>query len=139
MYDYDFGFFDSASVVACSGTINATAEIIDVGAGLIEGVAVIDVTTIEIASDDELYSICIQGSNSSTFASTIVDLATLELGAYQVLNYSDVDSTIGRYNLPVRNELNGTKYRYLRLICDVAGTIDTTGITFSARLQKHAG
>ena len=97
-----------------------------------------DVTAIEIADNDELYTICVQGSSSSTFASTVENLATLELGALEVLNYGDTDSTTGRYNLPVRNEVNGTVYQYLRLICDVAGTV-STGITFSARLQKHAG
>ena len=135
MFDYDFKLFDLAAVTTCNATINATATIIDVGAGLIEANAVIDVTAIEIASDDELYTLTVQGSTSSTFASVVQDLAILELGAKEVLNYGDVDSTIGRHILPLRNERDGVTYQYLRLICDVTGDV-TTGITFSAYLGK---
>jgi hypothetical protein len=136
MFDYDFTLFDSAAVTECTATIVAGATIIDVGAGLLEANAVIDVTAIEIASNDELYTLTVQGSTSSTFASVVQDLAILELGALEVLNFGDVDSTIGRYILPVRNERDGVTYQYLRLICDVTGDV-TTGITFSAYLGKR--
>jgi hypothetical protein len=138
MFDYPFTFQESEAITACNATIVAGLDIIDVGAGLIEANCVVDVTAIEIASNDELYTLAVQGSSDSDFTSTVECLAILELGAKEVLNYSDVDSTTGRYNLPVRNERNGTTYQYLRLLCDVAGTV-STGITFSARLQKHAG
>ncbi len=42
-----------------------------------EGNMVVDVSAIEIADNDEVYKISLQGSNSATFASGIVDLAIL--------------------------------------------------------------
>ena len=135
MFDYDYTLKTAGLVDSCSGTIVAGATIVTIGDGLLEANCVIDVTAIEIASNDELYTICVQGSSESDFASTVENLAILELGALEVLNYSDVDSTTGRYILPVRNEVNGTKYPYLRLICDVAGDV-ATGINFTARLEK---
>ena len=136
MFDNDYILHTAALVASCNATVVAGATMVTIGDGLLEANAVIDVTAIEIASNDELYTICVQGSSESDFASTVVNLAILELGAKEVLNYSDVDSTIGRYILPVRNEVNGTKYPYLRLICDVAGAV-ATGINFTARLEKR--
>jgi hypothetical protein len=62
------------------------------------------------------------------------DLAVLILGAAEVIG-GDVDSSTGRYQVPFRNERNGTKYRYLRVYTDVSGTI-ATGINFTAYLGK---
>lgn len=138
MFDYGFTLFESAAVTTCTDTVVLGATIVDCGEAELQAFAVVDVTAIEIASNDELFTIAIQGSTSSTFASAIECLAILELGAKEVLNYCDTDSTTGRYSLPVYNVRNGTTYRYLRLICDVAGSI-STGITFSARLQTTPG
>ena len=71
---------------------------------------------------------------SATFASTIEEVAVIELGANEVLR-GDQDSTTGRYILPVRNEINGTVYRYARVYTVVAGTI-ATGINYKAFLAK---
>ncbi len=136
MFDNDYILHTAGLVFSCNATVVAGATMVTIGDGLLEANAVIDVTAIEIASDDELYTICVQGSSESDFASAVENLAILELGAKEVLNYADVDSTIGRYILPVRNEVNGTKYPYLRLICDVAGAV-ATGINFTARLEKR--
>lgn len=106
----------------------------DLGAGLVEGKLVVDVSAIEIFSNDEAYKISLQGSEKSDFADTIEDLAILELGAAEVIG-GDQDSTTGRYIIPFRTEKNGTIYRYVRLYIDVSGTI-STGITFLAYLGK---
>jgi hypothetical protein len=108
--------------------------IAELGAGLVEGHLIIDVSAIEIADDDELYKIKLQGSSSATFASVIEDLTILEVGAAEVLG-GDQDSAIGRYKVPFSNEKNGTIYPYVRLYTDVDGTI-ATGINFSAYLSK---
>jgi len=135
MIDNDYILKDAGLVAAdAAGTVDSEALIADLGAGLVEGNMVVDVSAIEIADNDEIYKISLQGSNSATFASGIVDLAILELGANEVIG-GDVDSTIGRYIVPFRTEKNGTVYQYVREYCDVDGTI-ATGINFTAHLTK---
>ena len=135
MIDYTHILKEEGLVASCNATVIAGATIVDLGLGLMEGHLIVDVSAIEIADNDELYTIVLQGSSESDFASTIENLAILELGANEVLDWSDVDSTIGRYILPFRTERNGTNYQYVRLICDVDGTV-ATGINFSAYLGK---
>jgi hypothetical protein len=135
MIDNDYILKETGLVDSCNATVILANPIIDVGEGLIEAHLICDVTAIEIADNDELYTIVLQGSSESDFASTIENLAILELGANEVLDWADVDSTIGRYIVPFRTERNGTTYQYVRLICDVDGTI-ATGINFSAYLGK---
>jgi hypothetical protein len=135
MIDYTHILKTAGLVASCNATVIAGATMVDLGLGLMEGHLVVDVTAIEIADNDELYTIVLQGSSESDFASDIENLAILELGANEVLDWSDVDSTIGRYILPFRTERNGTTYQYVRVICDVDGTVGT-GINFSAYLGK---
>ena len=80
------------------------------------------------------HKISLQGSSESDFASTIVDLAEITLGANEVIG-GDQDSATGRYKVPFRTEKNGTVYPYVRVYCDVSGTI-ATGINYSAYLGK---
>jgi hypothetical protein len=135
MIDKEHILKDAGLVAAdAAGTVGGDAKIINLGAGLVEGNMIVDVTAIEIASNDERYFISLQGSASATFASGIVDLAAVELGALEVIG-GDQDSTIGRYKVPFRTEKNGTIYPYVRLYTDVSGTI-ATGINFSAYLGK---
>lgn len=99
----------------------------------------INVSAIEIASNDELYRLQIQGSTSSTFASTIVTLASLELGANEVLvGGVDVDSVIGNYVMYGTNDVAGTIYPYIRGYTTISGTI-ATGINHQAWLTAMAG
>ena len=126
---------DAGLVAAdAAGTVDGSAKVADVGAGLVEGNLVVDVTAIEIASNDERYAIKLQGSSKADFADTFEDLAILELGAHEVLG-GDQDSEAGRYVIPFRNERKGTVYPYLRVYTDVSGTI-ATGINYSAHLTK---
>ena len=101
---------------------------------MVSGHLIVDVTEIEIAANDEVYKISLQGSSKSDFADTIEDLAILELGAAEVLG-GDQDSTAGRYRVPFSTEKNGTIWPYVRVYTDVTGTI-ATGINFSAYLGK---
>jgi hypothetical protein len=135
MIDYTHILKTAGLVASCNATVIAGATMVDLGLGLVEGHLVVDVTAIEIADNDELYTIVLQGSSESDFASDIENLAILELGANEVLDWADVDSTIGRYILPFRTERNDTVYQHIRLICDVDGTVGT-GINFSAHLTK---
>lgn len=129
--------FKDAGLVAAdaAATVDSVAKIVDVGEGLFEGDMIVDVSAIEIASNDERYEIQVQLSDSSSFASGVVGGATLVLGALEILIGTDTDSTTGRYILPFRNEVNGVWYRYARLYVNVTGTI-ATGINFIAWASK---
>ena len=131
-FDAELEFKDAGLVAADdAGTVDSVDKIVDLGEGLFEGNLVIDVTAIEIASNDERYEIQMQFSDSATFASGVVGGATQVLGALEVLIGTDTDSTTGRYVLPFRNEVNGTWYRYARVYVNCSGNI-ATGINFSA-------
>ena len=135
MIDYTHILKDAGLVAAsAAGQVDSSDVIIDVGAGLVEGKMIVDVSAIEIASDDEEYEIELQGSSLSGFGATYTVLASMKLGANEVLD-SDLDSTIGRYQVPFRSEKNGTNYRYLREYCACGGSI-ATGINFAAYLGK---
>jgi hypothetical protein len=128
-----------AGLVAASATGQVDGEdfIADIGAARMEAKMVVDVSAIEIASDNEIYQIALQGSDSATFNGTtgaITTLAILELGANEVIG-GDVDSVVGRYEVPFSNDKAGTVYPYVREYCTCNGSI-STGINFSAYLAK---
>jgi hypothetical protein len=54
----------------------------------------------------------------------------MQIGALEVTD-GDQDGATGRFILPVRNELNGVYYPYLRLYTVVAGAV-AAGINYSA-------
>jgi hypothetical protein len=111
--------------------VSAANKIIDLGAAVYTPFDVhVEVTAIEVGSNDELYELAIQVSSSATFASTIHTVALLPLGANEVL-LGDVDSVIGHYVIRCHNDIAGTAFRYVRGYTDVTGTI-ATGINFFA-------
>ncbi len=127
-----------AGLVAASAaaTVATAAKIVNVGEGLVEGSLVVDVSAIEIASNTELYSIALQGSDVADFSTgdeVIVELAVLNLGATEVIG-GTADSVVGRYSVPFRNEYKGTIYPYVRVYTTVAGDV-ATGINFKAHIQ----
>lgn len=129
---------DSSLSLKAAGLVAASAagSIINVGAFPIRADVVVDVTALEIASNDESYWIVIQGSPDSDFgtAGNIVELGAIHLGAKEIkLTDSDADDATGQFVFPVSNERNGTVYPYMRSYTVVAGTI-ATGINYSARL-----
>lgn len=112
--------------------VDGTAKVFDLGAAVYTPFDVlIKLLAVEIASNDELYRLFIQGSSSSTFASTIVQLGGIEFGANEVLVGSDQDTTTGDYLLRCHNEFDGTVYRYIRGYTVISGTI-ATGISHEA-------
>ncbi len=126
----------AAGVIAASA---AVATILDLGDGFVEGNIVIDVTALEIASNDEIYDIVAQLSPDAAFgtAGNIVERCSLTLCALEVTRTDAAkDAAIGRYILPFDNEFGGTLFRYLRLYTVVAGTI-ATGINYAARMCKR--
>lgn len=119
-----------AGLVATSA---AESTIVDLGDGLFDGYLVLEVTAIEVASNDEIYDVCLEGSAVAAMTSGSVCLARIQLG--NATAPADADTSTGRFVVPVRNEQNGTLYRYVRIYTAVAGSI-ATGINFSAWLAK---
>lgn len=138
--------YDADLLLKAAAAVGATADgtlVLDVGSGLLDADLVIDVTALEVDSNDESYEIIVEGSTVAAFATAaaICPLASITLGdkastrlAAGVLA-KGTDDVVGRYVLPFRNEQNGTIYRYLRIKTIVVGTI-ATGINYSAWVAK---
>jgi hypothetical protein len=136
-FDAELEFKDAGLIAAdAAATVDSVAKIVDLGEGLVEADMIIDVTAVEIASNDERYDVCVQLSDSASFASGIVNAAIYAFGALETLIGTDTDSTVGRYVLPFRNEVNGTWYRYARVYTNVTGSI-ATGINYVAWAAKR--
>ena len=111
-------------------TTSTDGDILDLGSGLVDGYLVLDVTAVEVASGNEIYTISLEGSNVAAMTSGSVCLAKKVFGNL-VVPMDAALSAAGRYVVPFRNEEGGTTYRYVRLSTLIAGTIDT-GISFAA-------
>jgi hypothetical protein len=115
---------------SAAAQVGGEARVLDLGAGLVEGNIVIDVTALELDDNDELYDIVVQLTNTAAFATDtdIVDRCSLTLAAAEVQRTDcNADGATGRYILPVDNDYKGTTYRYMRLYTVVAGTITNPG------------
>lgn len=129
-FDADLQYKDAGLVAASAAAqVSAAAKIVNLGAARSNLTMRLYVSAIEIASNDELYTILVQGSSSATFASDIVNLAGLPLGATEVAPGGANDAAIGWYELPYTNEHNGTIFPYTRLYTLVEGSI-ATGINY---------
>lgn len=129
--------YDAATLLRASASLTASADgdILDLGAGLVDGYLVIDLVSAEIATGNEIYTISLEGSNVAAMTSGSVCLAKKVFGNL-VVPMDGALSTAGRYVIPFRNEEGGTTFRYVRLSNLVAGTIDSTGIVFGAFIAK---
>ena len=128
--------YDNALSLKAAGAVTTTtteSTILDLGAGLVDGYLVLDVSAVEVASTDEIYLICLEGSNVAAMTSGSVSLAEIEMG--NATAPADADTSIGRFVVPFRNEQNGTTYRYVRIYTEVAGAI-AAGINFAAFIAK---
>ncbi len=136
--------YDNDLLLKAAGLVAASADgslILDVGTGLVDADLILDVTAMEVASNDESYTVVLEGSPDAAFgtATNITPLALIVMGdrlsTAGALQAQGADDTVGRYCVPCRNERNGTTYRYLRIRTVVAGTV-ATGINFTAWLAK---
>jgi len=140
---------DGASAVTATGLgqVDAAAQIVDLKQGASSGTAgdgmethgefVVDVSAIDQTTGDELYTMILEGSNASDFASGIVQLAVLQLGDEDtMLGNCDIDMETGRYVVPFTNEKNDVFYRYVRVAFVIGGT--SPSITCHARMQQMA-
>ena len=69
-----------------AGTVGGSAAIGNVGPAAVKGEVIVNVTALEIASNDELYKIKLAGfQQGRLFKRHFEDLAILEIGAAEVL------------------------------------------------------
>jgi hypothetical protein len=140
-FDANLELKDAGALTASAACqVDSSAKIIDLGEGLVDGDIIVDVSAVEVDSDDEKYVIGAQISSSATFASDIYQVAQLELGSAGTAAgdnlAGDTDMGIGRYVIPFRNQIvGGATKRYLRLYATISGTI-VTGINFTAYLTR---
>lgn len=139
--------YDEALKLKAAALVGATANgtiNLDLGTGKVDSDLVVDVTALEVGSD-ESYEIIVQGSPDSDFATAgnIRPLASMTLGAAGsargaagVLGIGANDA-VGRYVIPFRNERNGTTYRYIRVRTVVVGAV-ATGINYMAFVAKKS-
>ena len=140
----DAGTFDAllqlkdAGLVAADGaaTVGGQARIVDLGDARVDARVIVDVTALEVASGDERYEVRMQFSDSSSFASGIVNGSGIVLGDSSVTGASADSAATGRHEFGFTNDLGGNTYRYARLYSDVSGTI-ATGINFTAWIAKN--
>ena len=132
---------DDDLLLKASAAVTSSAAgslIIPCGDGYVDGVMVVDVSAMDIVSNDESYDLVLQGSPDSGFgtAGNIVELGAIHLGAKEIKRTdSDADDETGRFVMPFHNERNGTIYPYLRIYTVVAGT--SPSITYKAWLSKY--
>jgi hypothetical protein len=133
-FDANLEFKDAGAVTADGAAqVSGADKIVDVGAARFDATMMIPVSAIDTATGDEGYVIYVQGSNSATFASGVVNLQALRLGDAAV-TLASADDTTGVYELPFTNEKAGTLYRYLRVYTDVAAA--GSSINFRAYAVK---
>ena len=128
--------YDNALLLKAAGLVATTtteSTILALGDGLVDGYLVLDVSACEVASNDEIYLICLEGSTVAAMTSASVTLAQIELG--NATAPADADTTTGRFVVPFRNEQNGVLYPYVRIYTEVAGAV-ATGINFLAFIAK---
>lgn len=122
------------TTVSGAGEVSASAKVFDTEGGFFEGGLLIDVTSIDVTSGDEEYTIHVQGSSSPTFASGLASIIKFELGdATQIT--SDTDIGTGRYIIPFNNQVGETIYRYLRVFHDHE-SFGTGILTLSANVSN---
>jgi len=141
-YDHAHLLKDAHLVAADDPAQVAGADkIVDLGAGRVDGRVIVDITVIEVDSNDERYFICTQFSDVFDFdtgSEVIVTGTCLQVGALEITDDTQ-DTPVGRFELPFTNEINGEIYRYMRVRTQVEGTIaGGGGINFKAYLAKAA-
>lgn len=130
---------------AAGAVVADTAHpIVDIGAGLVRADVVVKHTALESAAGVQ-YELTLLGSNSATFASGVVCLASIRMGNGAAINTAlgaipgavvDVnDPATGSNVFPFTNERNGQTYRFVRLVSALTGTI-STGINFYSYITK---
>lgn len=133
MFDTKLLLKDTGAVTTSGyGTVDASAQVVNLGSGLVRGNLIIDISSIDIQTGDELYELHLIGGNDESF-SREVSLCSKELGHNSQLQ-GNLDSKISRAIMPFQNEERGVIYPYVRVRHVLSGA--TPSINYTARLEK---
>lgn len=117
-----------AITASAGGKVGGSNQILDVGGvnpARVEMWTIFDVDALDLSSGDETYRLSVQLSNSSTFASGVIDC-----GSVNVVQ-------VGRHEVGWTNEQGSTTYRYARCFATLAGT--TPSLTYRAWSSELPG
>lgn len=136
-FDYNLRLKDAGLVAASANAqVGGSDKILDMGPARIDARVIIDATAIEVDTGNELYTLLLQGSNSSSFASGVVNLAAIRLG-HSSTTLESASTAVGRREMAFTNEVNGVTYQYIRMYTVVAGTI-AAGVNYVANMVVGA-
>lgn len=137
--------YDNATRLKDAGAVTTTgadqvggsAQVLDLGAGRVDARVIVDISALTVGgASPENYQIVAQFSNSSSFASGVVNGASVFVGSATPTNQSANTAAPARVEIGVTNEINGTIYRYMRTFRIVAGTAPS--INYVANLALEA-
>jgi len=139
-FDSDTELKDSSAAITVSAAaqVGGADQILDLGAGRVDGVVVIDVSALDVAAGDEatvFAQVSDGGPGTTAFEAGNWTQAGALIFGDVTLNGSKVDSVIGHYELHFTNEVNGTVYRYLRLYTLIAASGSLTYTAFLAKAK----
>lgn len=126
----------AVTVTNTAGTVSSVARVLDIGDAFIDGALHVSISAVKISASDEVYTVILQGSDSPTFASGVVNLATMSFGKATPAGIG-ADTVAGfAASVPVNGSFNGNAtYRYLRIMTRVAGT--SPSINFRAWITRN--
>jgi hypothetical protein len=133
MLDNEHILKDAGAVTSSGfGEVDASAQVINLGSGLVRGNVVIDVSALVMQGNDQLVQLYLMGGDDASFTKTVA-LAQLELGPKEVIE-SNWDSKLSRFIMPFQNEQGGVIYHYIRIRHVLTGT--SPSINYKAHLAK---
>ena len=133
MFDNTFILKDDGAVTSTGyGEVDASAQVVSLGAGLVVMNAVIFVDSIKCSAGSEIYELHLVGGSDASFTQQ-VSLCSKELGANAVLQ-GNLDSKISKIILHASNEHGGTIFPYIRIRHVIAGA--SPSINYRCILHK---
>jgi hypothetical protein len=110
-------------------TIDPAALVVDLGPGTVHAKVILDITSMDIVSNDEHYEFVVLGCVEAGTATKV--LASLRLGATEVSPVGD--AVVGRYEIPFCNNVQGTIYPKVTIGLIMLGT--TASVVWGARIS----
>ena len=135
-FDASLQLKDSYALTATAAAqVSSAAKVVDLGPGQVTAKVVHNVTAANVSAAANKYTLDLQASNDSTFATVVVSLGKFVLGHATALGESSARST-GTFEQPFTNNVNGTNYRYVRQYVTIAGSpVTITHHSFMAKAE----
>ena len=96
MFDNEHILKDAGAVASSGyGEVDAAAQVLNLGEGLVRGNVIIDVSAMVMQGNDQLYQLHLMGGDDASFTKEVA-LATLELGPKETTE-DNLDSKLARY------------------------------------------